>query len=367
MQNNDSLKLIRDNFVDELRRATAGQKTSLPFIKSPLPQKTGVAGGEIFQVMVLGGSIFKSALVKKNNRQTHVISVKSENISPIKNQSMLFALFAEHLDPKVSTLAINFAFGLKPTLRNGLLDGQWQPTMDSKEFFFENLAGKLIGEELEKYLLETKRYRIRVTIANDTICLLLSTLDKLALPRSYKSYYVAGVIGSGINFAFFLDENTAVNLESGNFNRFEQSPAGKAIDRNSNAPGKHLFEKEVTGAYLYRHYNLQIKDDKHCLSSTKELSAVAKNADNLHFRLAQQLLKHSASLVACQVAGIYLYLNKPPQLNFIIEGSLFWDGYRYREYINNYLTLLEVPKTAVGFLKIKNSDIFGTANLLIIF
>ena len=144
---------------------------------------------------------------------------------------------------------------------------------------------------------------------------------------------VAGIVGTGTNFAFFLNKNTAVNLESGNSNHFPQSKTKKIIDRSSTNPEEQLFEKEVAGAYLFRHYQVnQSKKANHFPQSTLDLNHLACQGD----RLAQKFFERSSALIASQIAGIYLFKKyylktistdsaqlKPP-LTFVMEGSVFW-------------------------------------------
>ena len=338
-----TLKQIRDNFVDELNQANQGKETSLAFLKNPLIQQSSVSNGEIFQVIIVGGSIFKSALVKKENNHLVIVSLFEKKLPLLKNKNIFFSLINKYLNVGVQIVAINFAFPLQPLLRNNLLDGRL--TSATKEHKLAGLINRFIGVELEKYI---RKRRIKVSVVSDTICLLLSSKTD-----------VAGVVGTGTNFAFFLDKNTAVNLESGNFNKFPQTETGKEINKRSLNPGQQLFEKEVSGAYLYQHYSV-------ILSSTSELNQLAEKGDFL----AQKLFERSASLIACQIAGIYLYQEsnlkfKILNLKFIMEGSLFWQGYHYQDYVKKYLKLLTVPENAISFIKINNSDIIGIAQLAI--
>src|SRR4051812_3122322 len=54
---------IRDAFAEELKRASKGQKTSLPFIHNPLPHDPLMKTG-IFQAIVIGGTHYESHLAE---------------------------------------------------------------------------------------------------------------------------------------------------------------------------------------------------------------------------------------------------------------------------------------------------------------
>lgn len=87
------------------------------------------------------------------------------------------------------------------------------------------------------------------------------------------------------------------------------------------------------------------------MSSTKELSKKAKLGD----KNAQKLLERSASLIACQIAGIYKFKNLKFQisnLKLIMDGSLILKGFNYQNYyIRKYLKLLNLDINKINFIK----------------
>ncbi len=357
----DQLKKIRDDFVVELVRISQGKKSSLSFIKNSLPQKSFISNNKIFQVMVVGGRVFEKALVSfihPKGGRTDSLRVKKieKDVLPVfKTKENFFSFFFKQLNSQVNIVALNFAYHLDPLLRNGLIDGRL--ISGTKEHLFNNLINKLIGKELEDYIFTKEKRKINVSVANDTICLLLAAL--LSMRRSSSSHTIAaGIVGAGTNFAFFLNENTAVNLESGNFDKFPQTVTGKIINRNSLNPGRYLFEKEISGAYLYQHYNGKAK-----IKSTKELSLLADQGDFV----AQKLFERSASLIACQIAGLYKFKKMKIEnckLKIVMEGSVFWDGWQYQRLVNNYLEKLDISKGSIEFIKINNSSLIGAAKLI---
>lgn len=355
-----SLRKIRDNFVDELSLASHGKKTSLAFIKNPLPQQPLIGNGEIFQVMVMGGSVFEKALAYTKKDRIVILNKQRGELPLFKNGDIFLAFFKNHLDPQVAVVALNFAFALEPKLRDGILDGKLLGS--SKEHQFNGLVNKLIGNELENLIFLKNKRQIRIVVANDTICLIFAGLQKDCWEN-----LVGGIIGTGTNFCFFPDKNTVANLESGNFSKFESTDTGKEVDKKSAHKGEYLFEKEVAGTYLFQHYNLLLEDlglNGHRLHNTLELSQVAQKNIGQETSVARQLLERSASLAACQIAGIYQFL-KRKQLTFIMEGALFWEGWKYKEIVENYLKRLGIPSNSVKFKKIENSGILGGARIVV--
>jgi len=257
----------------------------------------------------------------------------------------------------VSVVALNFAYEMQSVFDNDKLDGIL--IRPSKEHTFTGLVGEKVGATIETYIKETRNQDIAVSCANDTICLLLSGLIKAKW-----EHLAAGIVGTGFNIAIFLDEHTAVNLESGSFKNFPQSEAGKTIDATSAKPGQAIFEKEVSGGYLFKHFNMLIKKrriDYQEINSTWELKKLALKNIPVVSDLAKELIHYSASLVACQIAGITLFMKH--DMTFIMDGSFFWDEKIYIDYVESRLKEL-VPQHKINFIKVKDTTVVGAAKLV---
>lgn len=353
----NKLRLIQKNFLQELTSAYTGKKTSLAFLRNPLSNSPVVKDGEIFQVISIGGSITRIALMKKRGKQLDLIGQK-ERKQPVFHTKEDFLSFIDRdIDEKVAAIAINFAYPLEPVLINGLLDGIF--LYGTKEHEFRGLAEKHIGKEIEMHIGNTQKRSVKVSVANDTICLLLSGLIKYQ-----KDELVCFVLGTGYNAAFFLDDQTAINLEAGNFNKFPFLDTTKIIDKTSAKPGVNVFEKEIAGGYLFQHFNLLARK-KHLLfpplSSTADLDAIARNGKK-ETALAQNILSHAAELVACQIAGIAQF--KKRNLICVAEGSLFWNGWNFKEHVE--LTVKKLaPGYSISFTHIEHSPLIGAAQLIV--
>lgn len=350
------LSATRDSFYNTLKKSRHEQ-TSIPFIKHSLSSAPIVRPDEEFQTLTIGGSVCQSDRMKLTD------SILSLNHKVENQPSFLtdtdFLEYLEHvIEPTVSIVALNFAYPLTPIQRGGLLDGIL--VSGSKENTFDGLIGKPVGETIEEYFMKKRGQSLRVSVANDTICLLLSGLTKYSWDN-----LAAGIVGTGLNFALFLDRHTAVNLESANFNAFDQSEEGKIIDASSASSGDALFEKEVSGAYLYMHYN--IKAEKAGVTGriqdTKELDSLASSTDpklSKEKDIALSVLTHSAQKVACQIAGIMDFQQR--DLTFVMQGSLFWKGYEYKKIVKN--TTQQLSKYTATFVTIENADLLGASKLV---
>lgn len=350
------LKTIQQNFVRELQEASRGKKTSLPFIVHELYPNPIVKDGETFQSFVIGGTVAKVATLKKSGSETQVLDKKEQQLS-FRTEKDFLAFVNRMLPDNIDVLALNFAYPIQPVFENGKLDGVLLAV--SKEGGFHGLVGKKIGKEVEDYVMAKRNKRVRVAVANDTVCLLTSGLSEFK-----EDELAAGIVGTGLNFAFFLGKNRLVNLESANFDKFPKSSEGKIIDQGSAKPGAALFEKETAGAYLYKHFNIVIREkgvNYPKLSSTEDLNKISlKNIPQVS-EIAQSLLKRSAQLVACQIVGITEFMAR--NMVFNMEGSLFWKGNKCKETVAETVKLL-VSKHKVKFVEIENSAILGAAKLV---
>ena len=350
------LQKISTNFTKELELSAKGEETSLAFIKNTIPSFPLVKTGETFQVMVIGGTVFVSALVKKTVDSLEIISVKEDTL-PFFYTKDIFLEFVEKNLSDVSLLTINFGYPLKPLFDDGKLEGIL--LFGSKESTFTSLLNENVAQEIEKYVLQNRKKQIRVSLANDTICLLLS-----GLIEQQNEYLAAGIIGTGVNFACFLDSTTPVNLEAGGFDKFTQSPTEKEIDDASNMQKYHIFEKEISGGYLYKHFNLLLKEKNLLyppLTSTEQLSILAEERQDEIGQMAASLLQQSAQFAACAIAGITNF--KHYDMTFVMQGSVFWKGYKYKETIEEMLRKLS-PQYEVKFLKVEHADILGASKLV---
>lgn len=344
------LQTISQNFTNEITRAERNEESSLPYIRHTLPDTSMVEDGEVFQVLVVGGTVFRSAICKKENGRITVISQAKSHPPQFTTKEDFLSLIIEHIKENIQVLAVNFAYPLEPIFDSNRLDGILKS--GSKENEFSGLIGEKVGEAITKKIHEVSGKKIAVTVANDTICLLLSGLSQYK-----KEEIFGGIVGTGVNFSYFTDTLEAVNLESANFNKFPLSAEAAYIDSVSVHKGKALFEKEVSGAYLYKQYNLHHPDK--LLADTSALAALSKGVTE-ESHAAKRLLDRSASLVACQIAGILEF--KKRNMVGVMEGSLFWKADNYKTLVEAYLSLLS--KYTVRFTKFDDDSIIGGAMLV---
>lgn len=344
----------RESLLHELVTAHSGKDSSLTFARHTL-YKPEVPENRI-HVIVIGGTNLLSAVVSNNNGTLTLESKQKLPLPVLDSEKTLFGIIASCINQlRLQSVAINFAYPLEPVEHNGLLDGKL--IRATKEHTMNGLIGEVVGDSFTRYYQKTYNKSLSVSVANDTVCLVLAGLG-----HSDAEQLAGGVIGTGFNFGFFLDSATVINLESGNFNRFVQSIPGIEIDKSSNNPGRQQWEKEVAGAYLYLHYNYFAKEQGfELIDSTYEMSTLAEK-NNPEGELARMVLRHSAAHTAVEIAAICDFRNNY-SLNFIIEGSLFWYGHNYHDYVLEHLARMDVD--SVILFRQENSSILGGARLLL--
>lgn len=350
-----TLRQIAQSISSELQNAALHKPSSFSYIHNSI--RTTKSPPEKILVLVIGGSVFKKALCSLKDNTVEILHSMEKPQPTLHTKSDFLQFAAAEIDSTIPHIAINFAYPVTPLLRNGKLDGTLISGM--KENRFEGLIGELVGKNLEEYLLQKHSLKVHISLANDTICLLLSGLG-----IAEREKLSAMVIGTGLNSAFFSDDNTTINCEAANFDKFTPSEEVVLLDKDSVSPGKALFEKEIAGGYLFEQYNRKMI--KHAsrfrrIYSTKELDIIA-SSETKEGIVARELLNKSASFSASLLAGISLY--KKSDLVCIMEGSLFWKGYHYKETFEQTLSLI-LPNHTIKLVKIKDSPLIGAARLLL--
>ena len=170
-----TLETIYKNFTQELQHAYQGKTTSLAFIKNPLPQNVQVHEGDIFQVMSVGGVNFKSAVIQKAKEGFTILERTTDILPPFQHKQSLFSFLQKHVSDRTNLIALNFAYPSIPDISDDKLDAIL--TRPTKGHAFDGLIGKKIGEEFEVYMGDSGHKGVRVFVANDAVCLLLSGLS----------------------------------------------------------------------------------------------------------------------------------------------------------------------------------------------
>jgi hexokinase len=355
----ETLLEITHAILTELHQKNKASTTSLSYTPHVISGGTTHKEGSLFQVIVVGGTFYKCALFEVKNGQPHLKETHDGVLEVLETDMVLLNFIEKQIHPSIEYLAINFAFPMSPIVNDaGLPDGILQ--RESKEHKLKGLEGLPVGQRIAEHLNAKRGQQIKVATANDTICLLLSGLQN----QQEKQSLAAGIVGTGVNFAYFENDHTAVNTEGGNFSAFPQPKELLLVDHATSSPGAALFEKAVSGAYLYKLFNervASIDPQAHPISDTRELDDIARCHDLQRAPIAQEILTRSAQLCACMMAALALY--KQRDLTFVMEGSVFWRAWNYQDIVNETVQELS-PTYAVRPVRISESNLLGAAALL---
>lgn len=355
-----------DSLLQELKSASQGEKNSIKYLKSNLTRKALVEENQNFQIMMVGGSHLETVLAKFEKKQLKMLNFQETDIKKLTQKQIFFDYVERFLEPEVDTVALNFAYPIEPFTRNGKMDGKLVGR--PKGHTFEGLYLKNVGEELEKYFWAKGR-KIDFTLCNDTTALGLASLNWADYPPKDS---IMGVVGTGFNFGLFENDKTLVNLELGNFDKFEMTEVGKQIDLNSNNQGQQKLEKEVGGGYLFQHYNYLTKEKGSRLEikNTKELSTLLKTEAFAYKKEGLQVYQSSSSFVAKTIFSLYQFKKWQNQVEdfkmlVLIEGSLYWKAYRYKEMVEKKLLELGMNLDNLKIDHTRKIGLKGVANLVL--
>jgi hexokinase len=337
----------------------------MSFVRNAVATTSLVEPGEIFQVLVIGGTNGETATLRFNADNT--ISIIDYQLFPglakFESADALLQFVDNHVDDIANNIGLNFAFGLDPLVGDkGQMDGIMLGG-DNKGHALNGLTQKPVGAIVKEYFTKIHHREVTVSVANDIVCLIASVASK----EVDSNTLVAGIVGTGYNMAFFLDPHTIINVQAGGFKGFKPTASGQAIDRTSPNPGHQQYEKELAGGELFKHYN--ILADQHQLglspvASSKELANLATVDQGAAGNLSRALFARSAGFLAAQFAGLYNFKDRPQKLTAIMQGSLFWEGPNYKEAFVQKLEELGVPTEAIMFETMERSGIIGAAKLI---
>lgn len=383
-----NLRKYAQLFKQELIKALSNQPSNLPTILNPIA-KTYPEPGFGIAVSIGGTYGYASAFKITNKRVIKFINRYPFELPRRTTKNKLFHLITQKVlavsqpKKKIFPIGIGLAYPLKPTLANGHIDGELL-TM-TKGRTIAGLVGKKVGQEYHKFLIKNYHIDATVTVANDSICLLLggSGVD------------IAGVVGTGLNFAYweqrskiapiklgelneFVQREVAINCESKGFDKIEKTPLVKIVDQQSDNCGFDLAEKEVAGAYLYKIFNAGkdklLGKNFPLLSSTDCLNDIVSGAFEYPKKatsdakgkaqfFAERILHRSAQIVAIELSGILLKINKIKGIiPVVMDGGLFWKALNYPSLVNLYVNQI-LPQATPSFTRIFGSSRRGIAIL----
>jgi hexokinase len=350
---------IRSSFTQEILRAKIGSNSSLNYQKVKIDQQKKRIQKPAIQTFHLGGSHWETALVKIKNQKTEVTNFQSGKTKAGQNGNDIFHIIASKIDEKTDFLSFSLALPIQQiSSSNGILDG-FLKKGKVHHYDFSDLENKLVGLELSKFLKNALGRSIKVSVTNDNTSLAFAAKD-----LNFQAEIITGVVATGVNFGFFENKDTFINLESGSFDKLEHdlSLADKPMSRL------------VASGYLYKEFNRisSLHGSKVVLKSNLELEKLAFSKSHKHLKqdynqiqsLAKTLFERSAQLVAAQIAGIIDLRtgnSNNQKFKLVIEGDLFWKTLEYKQKVEKTLAEFEINLENIEFVKVEFGFITGSA------
>ena len=335
-------------------------------------------------VLDLGGTNARSATLHMRGNQLAIDKGPFEALLPLKRgiplakETFLDAQvdLIRKLHPETGLpLGYCFSYPMRSTF-----DGDAELLHWTKEVFVPETVGHHVGKMLMDRLATDDFNCKHIVVINDAIASLFAGLSLDAVDA-----YIGLIVGTGTNMALFIDSSHVaklpvglswsgdipVNLESGNFIPPHLTQYDSIVDAQSENPGRQLFEKAVSGAYLGRILkaffpNSSFDPD----SGSRGVVALAheSNESDQTSIVAREILKRSARLVAASLAGTLNLIASTRSIRrarIVAEGSLFWKAPGYssevRQTLESLLINMNLPDVTLDIVKVANANLIGSA------
>ncbi len=246
-------------FMDEMAAGLNAEPSSLLMIPSYIaPPKEFPKSGTAIAIDA-GGTNLRTALVSFVNGRCEISHYTSHPMPGSRgnvSSQEFFAEIAELILPLTDfSRNIGFSFSYVAEIFPNL-DGKI--ISFNKEVSVKGAEGKIIGQELVAALkAQGAEGDFNFALMNDTLASLLGGIEKMNLGQMDG---LAGmVLGTGNNMCYMergerikkLTEasDMIINCESGIFSGAFRGRSDEFVDSSSEAPGDHLLEKMLSGAY----------------------------------------------------------------------------------------------------------------------
>lgn len=243
-------------FLSEMEKGLAGEKSSLLMIPTYVGVDGKIPQGSKALVLDAGGTNFRGGIVTIPPAVTDKENQPMPGTKGEVDEETFYNAFAsevKRLEGKATVEKIGWCFSYPADAT---------PDLDAKLIAWTKgiKAPAIVGQHVGAELLKRTGGK-GVAVVNDTVATLLAAKATEG-DKTYSSY-IGFILGTGTNSAYVeknknitktpgLDPNGSmiINAESGGFDKFERSAFDIAADNKTGAPGFHVFEKLISGAYL---------------------------------------------------------------------------------------------------------------------
>lgn len=382
------LKQIALDLEDKIEIGLNNDNTEIKTIPTYIhPLSCGAEGQAV--VLDWGGTNYRAAVINFAGGVAKITPKKAGSQDLSATTTKGFAL--EDLLAKQSEFVNDIELPVKAPIgycfsypANCLPNGDAELIKWTKGIDIKDMIGNPVGKPLLDYLNKTGKAEFTgIKVINDTVASLFAGLTNPNFDA-----YIGLIVGTGTNMAAFMNADkiskidgdlnwqglTPVNLESGNFNPPHLTEYDDRVDAKSDNKGSQRFEKAVSGMYIGQILREVFPEDGFDENTDgKALTDIINAADQhkkKHVKVAKQIYKRSAKLVAASLAGLIDLLiahdKSIKKVRITAEGSLFWsevtDCKNYNKVVKNTLKKL---LSEMGHKKIKlNIAQIESANMI---
>jgi hexokinase len=384
------LKEIALNLEDKIEIGLKNDNTEIKTIPTYIhPLSCGAEGQAV--VLDWGGTNYRAAVINFAGGVAKITPKKAGSQDLSATTTKGFSL--EDLLAKQSEFVNDIELPLKAPIgycfsypANCLPNGDAELIKWTKGIDVKDMIGNPVGKPLLDYLNKTGKAEFTgIKVINDTVASLFAGLTNPNFDA-----YIGLIVGTGTNMAAFMNADkiskiddslnwqglTPVNLESGNFMPPHLTKYDDLVDEKSDNKGSQRFEKAVSGMYIGQILREAFPEDGFDENTDgKALTDIINAADQhkkKHVKVAKQIYKRSAKLVAASLAGLIDLLiahdKSIKKVRITAEGSLFWsevtDCKNYNKVVKN--TLKELlsdmghKKIKVNIAQIESANMIGS-------
>jgi hexokinase len=384
------LKEIALNLEDKIEIGLKNDNTEIKTIPTYIhPLSCGAEGQAV--VLDWGGTNYRAAVINFAGGVAKITPKKAGSQDLSATTTKGFSL--DDLLAKQSEFVNDIELPLKAPIgycfsypANCLPNGDAELIKWTKGIDVKDMIGNPVGKPLLDYLNKTGKAEFTgIKVINDTVASLFAGLTNPNFDA-----YIGLIVGTGTNMAAFMNADkiskiddslnwqglTPVNLESGNFMPPHLTKYDDLVDEKSDNKGSQRFEKAVSGMYIGQILREAFPEDGFDENTDgKALTDIINAADQhkkKHVKVAKQIYKRSAKLVAASLAGLIDLLiahdKSIKKVRITAEGSLFWsevtDCKNYNKVVKN--TLKELlsdmghKKIKVNIAQIESANMIGS-------
>ena len=236
------------SFLSEMELGLYGKQSSLAMLSTYISPKKNENDTKIAFIDAGGTNLRTGLAFLKSDGTISLDLVKKQKMPGRKSQissNEFYDNIALSLKPfSHSFNKIGFCFSY-PTEILPNKDGRllhW-----TKEIKIPEMEGECIGLNLSERLKFNGLGKKSITLLNDTTATLLAGCS--ASKFTDDDLFIGFILGTGVNCAFTYN-NEIINMESGNFSKWNYSNVDNILDSYQMEKGSYRFEKAISGAYL---------------------------------------------------------------------------------------------------------------------